>query len=509
MQDLKKLVSDLDDKESTTILSSRFIKSSFEVIGHVWLHFINTSLEFGEFPEDLKTSIVTPIEKVINTNKFSEFRPINTLPSAEKLLERAVYQQLMQYFNDNDLFFNNQSGFRSKHSCESALQLSITEWKNNMDKGLFTVAVFLDLKRAFETINRDILLKKLYNYGIRGKVLAWLTDYLRDRKQITRINNELSSAKVIKYGIPQGSILGPLLFIIYINDIQDYHDCDYIHLFADDTLLSVSDKNLNLAIDKMNNSLKNISRYLKINKLKLNVSKTKGMIITTQYKYKNINSDQINLIVDNMKIEIVTEVKYLGFVVDNFLKFNSHFIYIQKKITKKLYFFSRVSQHLSINSKITVFKTIIQPHFEYCATIIYTFDLNKITALQKLQNRAMRIILKCTRHTPIQLMLTSLQWFSIKNRLEYLAMVFIYKMLQNLLPIYFNKYIVFNNQIHEYSTRYNRQLHIYRQNSSLNMKTLLFKGFVQFNKLPDIIKNSNTVQEFKHRLALFIKEKLL
>lgn len=156
-----------------------------------------------------------------------------------------------------------------------------------------------------------------------------------------------------------------------------------------------------------------------------------------------------------------------------------------------------------------MFKTIIQPHFEYCATIIYTFDLNKITALQKLQNRAMRIILKCTRHTPIQLMLTSLQWFSIKNRLEYLAMVFIYKMLQNLLPIYFNKYIVFNNQIHEYSTRYNRQLHIYRQNSSLNMKTLLFKGFVQFNKLPDIIKNSNTVQEFKHRLALFIKEKLL
>ena len=157
--ELRKIVNSLDNK-SYEVLSSKLIRETFEVVGHVWLHFINTSLEMGIFPKNLKTSTVTPIQKIKNTNKSWEFRPINTLPSAEKMLELAVYYQLIDHFNKNNLFFINQSGFRANHSCESALQLTLTKWKQSMDKGNFTVAVFLDLKRAFETIDRSILIEQ-------------------------------------------------------------------------------------------------------------------------------------------------------------------------------------------------------------------------------------------------------------------------------------------------------------------------------------------------------------
>ncbi|KAJ8973423.1 hypothetical protein NQ317_016706 [Molorchus minor] len=322
MPELAKIVKELDNKGSVIpILSSTLLKSSFEVIGHVWLHFVNTSLETGNFPKDLKVSTVTPIEKVNNTIKSWEFRPINSLPHPEKLLEMVVYQQLLEYFNENNIIFENQSGFREKHSCESALQVTITEWKQKMDIGYYTIAVYLDLKRAFETIDRGILIEKIYHYGVRGK-------------------------------------------------------------------------------------------------LKLNISKTKAMLISTPYKYKQINLNEITLTIDNTRIEIVEETKYLGLVIDSHLNFTPHFNYIHKKISKKIYFFSRVSQNLSCNTRITVYNTIIKTHFEYCATVLYSLDLNKMLALQKLQNRAMRIILKCNRYTPISNMLSCLQWLNSKVMMQ-------------------------------------------------------------------------------------------
>ncbi|KAJ8977797.1 hypothetical protein NQ317_000053 [Molorchus minor] len=148
------------------------------------------------------------------------------------------------------------------------------------------------------------------------------------------------------------------------------------------------------------------------NKLKLNISKTKAMLISTPYKYKQINLNEITLTIDSTRIEIVEETKYLGLVIDSHLNFIPHFNYIHKKILKKIYFFSRVSQNLSCNTRITVYNTIIKTHFEYCATVLYSLDLNKMLAVQKLQNRAMRIILKCNRYTPISNMLSCLQWLN-------------------------------------------------------------------------------------------------
>lgn len=506
LRELGLIIKNLENKGSTIHeLNSQVVKNSFDVIGHVWCHFVNTSLETGVFPEELKTSIVTPVEKITNTNKSSEFRPINSLPFVEKLLESVVYQQLLEHIESNNLLFSNQSGFRSKHSCESAIQLTVTKWKNNMSKNLYTIAVSLDLRRAFETVNRKILLKKLKRYGIGGKVLNWIKGYLTDRKQVTKIGDTTSPPIEVKHGVPQGSILGPLLFLVYINDIDKFVDCDYIHIFADDTLISVSDENLDRVLFKINSVLRSLNKYLKMNKLKLNVNKSKAMIITTPYKYNQISNNQISIEINNEQIEIVKEIKYLGFMLDNHLLFSGHFEYIKKKILKKLYFFSRVSQHLSLNSRITVYKTIIQPHFEYCPTLLYFFDFNKMSQLQKLQNRAMRIILRCNRMTPISMMLQTLDLLKVERRLYYLVMTYIYKMINNLLPTYFCEYITFANGIHTYNTRSQNNLYVSRQNHSYNVKSLFFKGFIHYNGLPENIKKSKSLSEFKRTLTLYCK----
>lgn len=508
LRDLVELIRSLEAKSDIyEILNAKFIKEIVDSIGHVILHFVNTSLLYGRFPNKLKTSIVHPIQKITNTIKASEFRPINTLPTPEKILEMAVYDQLLRHFEKNHILISNQSGFRQKHSCETALQLTLTKFKNFIDLDNYVVAVFLDLRRAFETIDRDILIEKLKGYGIQGNVLNWIREYLSNRKQIVKVQDSFSSELYSKHGVPQGSILGPLLFIIYINDINLFIDCDLINLFADDTLLVCKGQNLMNTMDNMNIVLSKVNHYLNINKLKLNIDKTKAMILTSKFKYSKININYYNLSINGVPIEFVTEMKYLGFNIDNTLTFSSHFHYIYKKIFKKMYFFSRISHHISTSTKITVFNTIIKPHFEYCSTIMYLFDLNKISQLQKLQNRAMRIILKCNRFTPINTMLLTLEWLKVSDKLYLSAMIFIYKIVNKLQPSYFNEFIVFNHEIHGHLTRTRDNIYLSQVHKKKSMNSLFFKGIDQFNKLSPEIKNSPSVKLFKYKLIEHIKQR--
>ena len=255
------------------------------------------------------------------------------MPPLEKILEIAVYNQLLEHIDKNGILMANQSGFRQKHSCESLLQFALCKFKTEVDNNKYVIAVFLDLKRAFETIDRNILLTKLNKYGIEGNAHKWLANYLGNRKQRVKVRDSFSGEIVNDFGVLQGSVLGPLLFILYLNDINILIDCEFINLFADDTLLACSDSNLELAVQKMNVMLSKVENYLNSNKLKLNVSKTKAMIITTKFKFNNINLNNINLSIYNEQIEIVTAVKYLGFQLDNILSFDAHIYMLYEKYT--------------------------------------------------------------------------------------------------------------------------------------------------------------------------------
>lgn len=300
---------------------------------------INNSLEKGIFPESWKTSTVIPIPKVTNTKRAAEFRPINKLPTYEKILEEIVKKQLNEFIETNKIIRNEQSGFREKQSCETAIQAVLDEWKINIDTGKKVGIIFLDLKRAFETVDRSMLIEKMYKYGIKGDVQKWFISYLVNRKQKVKYNNIISEEISVDLGVPQGSVLGPILFIMYINDLIKYiinlfaNECK-IQLFADDTLLYVIGETEAEIEFKLQSVFIAVQEWLRVNKLIMNVEKTKFMIL---HSGRNIEERETKLFTTDLKeIQRVYKMKYLGVIIDSKLNFKDYIEYIVKKTGKRL-----------------------------------------------------------------------------------------------------------------------------------------------------------------------------
>ena len=227
------------------------------------------SLQTTIFPDDWNLAKVTPVFKDGNKNDCGNYRPISVISVVAKIFEKLVYQQLKSFMTINYILLEQQSGFRAQHSAETTLLSSTNEWLYNMDKGLFTGVLFLDLKKAFDTVDHMILLAKLETYGIQGNSLEWFKYYLKDRKQVCSVNGKVSAAKNIKCGVPQGSKLGLIIFLLYINDLPNSLKTSKPTLFADDTNLTCEGQNSSEIENKLNEELRNVHQWLTANKLSL------------------------------------------------------------------------------------------------------------------------------------------------------------------------------------------------------------------------------------------------
>ena len=430
------------------------------------------------------------------------------LPIFEKILELVVHSRLETYFRENNLLIANQSGFRKSHSCETAIQWLISEWAQKMEKNNSIVAIFLDFKRAFETIDRERLINKLkYMYGVEGKVLSWIKDYLFDRKQRTKFKSNISDSASIDVGVPQGSVLGPFLFLVYINDIQLCVDKCALNLYADDTVLFYDGKDYTGLYGTVNKELEIVVEWLDINRLKLNVMKSKGMLIETKNKVNNGNSGN-HITLNGDQVEFVDKFKYLGIVIDNKLNFKEHVSYTETKIKKKLGYLSRVSKHLSMFTRLLIYNTIIKPHLTFCVTILYHALLKDVNKLQMLQNRGMRIILRCSRYESIKNMLFMLNWLDVKEWIQINGLVYIFKIMNGMMPEYMENKITLNNEIHTYGTRKAGEIHLKYCNKQIMYKSIFYLGIRDYNRLPINIKISKNVTEFKEKCVVYLKDKL-
>lgn len=266
-------------------------------------------MKTATFPNEWKISTVVPIPKINNTKNACDFRGINMLENDAKICEIAVKNQLVSYIESNNILSPHQSAFRKGHSCESAINLVLFKWKINIEKNKITLAVFLDFKRAFETVDKSIMIEKLKTIGINETELLWFKNYLKNRQQYTKYNGHSSDNINVNIGVPQGTALSVILFIIYINDIVKVPNFGTVFLFADDSVLVVESDNIHDAIIKMNEDLNRIYEWLCENKLMLNTNKTKWMTIVRDKRTINGTHE---LRIGGQTIEKVLKIKYLG-----------------------------------------------------------------------------------------------------------------------------------------------------------------------------------------------------
>ena len=291
----------------------------------------NISFSSGVFSSILKTAKVIPVHKKDSKLDFSNYRPISLLSNVEKILEKLMYNRIYKFFSDNNLIYSLQFGFRQKYSTVHALIILTESIRKNLDEGNIGCGIFVDLQKAFDTVEHDILLSKLEHYGIRGLANEWFKSYLSNRKQYVSINGYHSNLADVKFGVPQGSVLGPLLFLICINDLNQALKFCKVHHVADDTSLIHFSKSVDRLNKHVNLDLKNLTYWLNANKIALNVKKTELVIF--KHQRKKLDSP-IKIKLNRKRLYPSKLVKYLAIKIDESLNWKQHIHDIAIKLNR-------------------------------------------------------------------------------------------------------------------------------------------------------------------------------
>ena len=396
---------------------------------------INQMIETGVYPEKFKISKITPIYKKNERTNIANYRPISLLPTLSKIFERVIHTQLYTYFDENKLLSEQQYGFREKHSTELAAVKLVDYINHEMDIGNTPEAIFIDLSKAFDTLNFDILIHKLQFYGLSGNSLALMKSYVTGRMQYVLFNKTKSDLAIITTGIPQGSILGPLLFSIYVNDIINSSDKLQYLLYADDTTLYFNREhftphNANLEI---NNELSKVMNWLKLNKLSLNVQKTKYM--TFHKSQKNVTP--LNLSIDDMPIDSVDEFNYLGIILHERLTWKNHINMVTNKIAKVSGILNRLKHIFPQNVLLSLYHTLIISQINY-GMLLWGSDIRSV---EKYQKKAIRNITNSHILAHTEPLLKDLGLLKVGAIFKLRLLKFYYKLMNNELPSYFVTYV--------------------------------------------------------------------
>ena len=448
-------------------------------------YILNMSIKQNSVPEELKVSRITPIFKGGDKIVIGNYRPISTLPVFAKIFEKIIFCQLYDYLSKNYLLSNRQSGFRPNHSTTTALLKVTEEWLDSLDRGNLVGIVTLDLKKAFDTVDHCVLLSKLQGLGVNGNALKWIEHYLSNRVQYTIVNGIRSSKRNIECGVPQGSTLGPLLFVVYINDLAEcLKECN-VALYADDTCIYTEHRNAMSVVETLNKELKAINNWLKVNKLVLNTNKCEFLLLGTTKRLKNVHD--LNVHIESCNIKRVTHLKYLGVIIDESLNWSKHVEKTSKEVISRIYLLKRIRPYITQQTALVYYKSIIQGKFDYCDVVWDNCAKTYLDKLQKLQNRALRTVLNVNWRYPTQLIYDQLGIHKLEVRQKHRISHIMYKLAHRLYPEALCQRFQFKHSSYNFR-RTLMKFESCKFRTNFKRRSLQYRGVKEWNEIPDEIK---------------------
>ena len=453
----------------------------------------NKSLSLGKFPPPYKDANVTPVHKKGDLSLVSNYRPISLLNSVAKLFEKLVFKYLYNHLQDNNMLSSLQSGFIPGDSTVNQLVYLYHIFTEALDAGKEVRTVFCDISKAFDRVWHEGLIYKLKAAGVSGDVLRWFQSYLSGRRQRVVLPGSLSEWVYIKAGVPQGSILGPLLFLLYINDIVKNIGSN-IRLFADDTSLFIIVDNPTTAALCLNSDLEKLSRWAAIWLVTFNPSKNESLLISRKIN-KPIHPP---LYMQNVQIQEVSSHKHLGLYFSNDCSWHQHIDYIKQKAWFRIHIMRKLKFKLDRKSLETIYLTFIRPLLEYGDVIWDNCTQYEKNELDKIQNEAARITTGTTKLVSLDNLYKEVGWQTLHRRRQDHKITLFYKMFNQLTPVYLSSLIPQQvNAISHHNLRNSNDIHTIRSNTSLYHNSFLPSTLRQWNSLPVEVRQLNTLSSFK------------
>ena len=501
-KDVFKIVKDINIAKSSGLgnISSFIVKEAFKILIPEVTYMYNLSIQTAVFPAAWKQALVIPIPKSGNLSMVQNYRPISLLPLPGKILEKLIHQQLTGYLDSESLLSAAQHGFRKGHSTiHSVAQL--TEYvSKKLDTRQPTLAAYVDFRKAFDCVQHPILINKLAQLGIGKGILDWVKSYLSDRQQKVLANNIYSAPLTIMQGVPQGSILGPLFYIIYANDLSKIVSKCGIALYADDTVLYTANDNFAKSVQNLQDDIDSLNVWCTENGIRANTEKTKVMVFGTPNMLHKGPVPDIEL--NGELLQVVSTYKYLGITLDTRLSYNVHVSKTIANVTAKLKQFKRMRNFLNAKAALMVYKNMMLPILEYGDVFLTAASVTNKKKLQILQNKCLRCALGKDVETSIIDLHAEANLFLLKYRREQHLLNFMYDQAQN--PDMLKRKT-------EYAIRTRsskkKLLRVKRPYSEKFKRSLAYMGPKKWNQLSEELHHAKSKNLYKLLVGDMIKSK--